>query len=161
MDVLKYLEEDHKKVVELLTQLQKSTAATVREKKFLIVKQELYFHEQVEQKILYPSLQKQGKSDVLEAYQEHHVVNLLLKDIEGISFDDKMWQAKITVLLENVKHHIKEERTKLFPLTRKLFDKATREEMTEKMEMIKKLLKKDIKANKMDASDLRQSLENA
>lgn len=161
MDVLKYLEEDHKKVVELLTQLQKSTAKNVREKKFLMVKQELYLHEQVEQKILYPSLQKQGKSDVLEAYQEHHVVNLLLKDIESVSFDDKMWQAKITVLLENIKHHVKEEKTKLFPLTRKLFDKAAREEMTEKMEMIKKVLKKDIKVNKIDAADLKERLENA
>lgn len=91
MDVFKYLEDDHKKVIELLAQLQKSNAATVREKKFLMLKQELYMHEQVEQKILYPSLQKQGKSDVLEAYQEHHVVNLLLKDIESASFEDKMW----------------------------------------------------------------------
>ncbi len=147
MDLVQYLEADHKKVVELLTQLQKTTALKMREKKFSIVKQELYLHEQVEQKILYPSLQKQGKSDILEAYQEHHVVNLLIKDIESVPFDDKMWQAKVTVLLENVKHHIKEEKAKLFPLAKKLFDKASREKMTAEMEVIKKTLKKELKSN--------------
>lgn len=64
-------------------------------------------------------------------------------------------------MLENIKHHVKEEKNKLFPLVRKLFDKAAREEMTEKMEMIKKALKKDFKIKKMDSNALRESLEDA
>lgn len=151
MDVIKYLENDHAKVLELLTKIQKISSSGVarRQKQFELVKLEIYLHEQVEHQILYPALQKKAKDEILEAYEEHHVVNLILEDIESVPFDDESWQAKITVLTENIKHHVKEERSNLFPLTRKLFDKSAREEMMLEMENIKKNLKKEMKNKSM------------
>ncbi len=147
MDVIKYLENDHTKVLDLLAKLQKlsTSAVTRRQKQFEFIKIELYLHEQVEQQILYPALKAKDKDDILEAYQEHHVVNLILADIESVPFDDESWQAKITVLTENLKHHIKEERSKLFPLTKKHFDKPSREEMMLQMQTVKKNIKREIK----------------
>lgn len=151
MDVIKYLESDHAKVLDLLTKIQKisSSAVARRQKQFELVKLEIYLHEQVEHQILYPALQKKAKDEILEAYEEHHVVNLILEDIESVPFDDESWQAKITVLTENIKHHVKEERSNLFPLTRKLFDKSAREEMMLEMENIKKNLKNEMKNKNM------------
>ena len=147
MDVIKYLENDHTKVLDLLTKLKKVSASAVtrRQKQFELIKIELYLHEQVEQQILYPALKTKDKNDILEAYQEHHVVNLILADIQSVPFNDESWQAKINVLTENLKHHIKEERSKLFPLTKKHYDKPSREEMVLQMEVIKKNLKKKLK----------------
>lgn len=143
MDVIKYLETDHEKVLSLLTKLYKTSTSSLtrREELFSTTKEELYLHEQVEQQILYPALKKKSKATILEAIQEHHFVNLLLADIENTPFDHENFKPKIMVLFENVKHHIKEERSQLFPLTRKHYNKADREKMMEQMEQIKADLK--------------------
>lgn len=143
MDVINYLEQDHETVLKLLAKLQRTSnsAEASRKKQFAVIKQELYLHEQVEQQILYPALKKKDKADVLEAYEEHNLVNLLLEDIEKISFSDERFVPKIIVLTECLKHHIKEERSILFPLTKKLFDKNVRVEMAREMEAIKNHLK--------------------
>lgn len=147
MDVVNYLEKDHTTVLSLLEKLHKTSSAAVmsRKKQFFVIKQELFLHEQAEQKVLYPALKKKDKTDVLEAYQEHHLINLLLADIETISFSHETFTPKITVLIENLKHHIKEERSTLFPLTKKLFDKTTRIKMANEMEAIKNGLKMNLK----------------
>lgn len=144
MDVIRYLDNDHATVLKLLKSMLNTSSSAVksREKKFVALKKELYLHEQVEQKVLYPALKKKDKKDILEATQEHHLVNLLLSDIESISFKDEIWIAKITVLQECLNHHIKEERSKLFPLTRKMFDMQARKAMTSEMEELKQQLKK-------------------
>jgi hemerythrin superfamily protein len=146
MDVINYLEKDHKTVLSLLAKLKKTTSSAIksRQNQFKVIKQELYLHEQVEQKVLYPALKKKDKDHILEAYQEHHLVNMILADIESIPFNNESWKAKVVVLIECLTHHIKEERNELFPLTKKVFNKEQREDMTIAMETIKKELKASI-----------------
>ena len=59
-----------------------------------------------------------AESDVLEAIEEHHVVKVLLRELEDLDAAHERFDAKVTVLMENVRHHVKEEEQELFPEVR-------------------------------------------
>jgi len=58
------------------------------------------------------------KDDVLESYEEHHVADVLCMELAGMSADAERFDAKATVLIENVTHHIEEEEQDWFPKVR-------------------------------------------
>jgi Hemerythrin HHE cation binding domain len=84
-------EEDHDKVKKLLEDLDSTTERGVktREQLFSKIKQELEIHEAIEEEIFYPALKDHPKTKelTLEAYEEHHVVDLVVAEIEAIPFD--------------------------------------------------------------------------
>lgn len=124
MSVFTLLKQDHRKVAELLEEGENTTdrALKTREQLFAKIKKELKIHTKMEEQTLYPVLKnyKEVKDLILEAYEEHHVVDLLLAEIEDTAPDEETWKAKLTVLKENVKHHVKEEEQELFPQIEKL-----------------------------------------
>ncbi|MFY0573654.1 hemerythrin domain-containing protein [Cystobacter fuscus] len=61
---------------------------------------------------------------MLEALEEHHVAKWTLNEIERMSPEDERFDAKVTVLMENIRHHVKEEETELFPKLERLMAKA-------------------------------------
>lgn len=146
MDVVNCLDKDHVKLINLLRKLQKEVSPRLRQKQFEVIKLELYLHEQVEKLAIYPLLECKEKFDILKAYEEHHIINLLINDIGNNAYDDERWQAKLGTLIDNLTHHIKEEREKIFPLTRRLIDESIRIDMANKIQKIKIKLKNDIKA---------------
>jgi hemerythrin-like domain-containing protein len=82
---------------------------------------ELSVHAQVEEEIFYPAV-KQALKDrelVPEATIEHATLKDLIAQVEGIEPDGEMFDAKIKVLSEYVKHHVKEEHTEMFPKAKK------------------------------------------
>lgn len=100
------------------------------------IKEELVPHARGEEKTIYSLLkeflddEQSSKEDINlanEAYEEHRVVDELLKKLESMNSDDERWIAHLKVLKENVEHHIKEEEQELFDLIRKHFtaDKLT------------------------------------
>jgi hemerythrin-like domain-containing protein len=144
MDALSLLKEDHQKVKKLLLELDSTTERGVktREELFTKVKEELQVHETIEEEIFYPALKEHPKSKelVLEAYEEHNVVDMVMREIEDVPFDDERWGAKLTVMKENVEHHIEEEETEMFKQARQVFDREELTELGQRMESRKKQL---------------------
>lgn len=141
MDALALLKKDHDQVKKMLKDLDDTTdrAIKTRQDLFERLKFSLTVHEQMEEAVLYPALKEHAetKEIVLEAYEEHDVVDTILRELEQTPFDDETWHAKLTVMRENLLHHIQEEEDEMFGQVRRLFDKATLESLGEQMRTIK------------------------
>ena len=98
-----------------------------REELFATIKGELTVHEIIEEEIFYPELKAHPKAKdiVLEGYEEHHVVDLLMGELESLDVDDETWGAKAKVMKENVEHHIEEEEGDMFRKARQVFDRRS------------------------------------
>jgi hemerythrin-like domain-containing protein len=144
MDALKLLKEDHENVKKLLDRLESTTERGVktREELFLKIKEELTVHEAIEEEIFYPALKEHAKAKetVLEAYEEHNVVDAIMSELAATPFDDETWGAKATVMKENLEHHIEEEEGEMFKQARDLFDKQTLEALGDEMRARKQQL---------------------
>jgi hypothetical protein len=126
MDAMSLLKEDHQKVKKILAELESTTERGVktREELFTKVKRELVVHEAIEEEILYPALKEHPKTKdiALEAYEEHHVVDMVVAEIDGVAYDDAQWGAKFKVMKENLEHHIEEEEGEMFEHAKQVFD---------------------------------------
>jgi iron-sulfur cluster repair protein YtfE (RIC family) len=126
MNALTLLKRDHDKVKKILGELDATTERGVktREELFTKVKAELQVHEAIEEEILYPALKEHPKSRdlVLEAYEEHNAVDTVMAEIDELPYDDERWGAKLTVMKENLEHHIEEEEGEMFAQCRQVFD---------------------------------------
>lgn len=88
------------------------------------LKDELTAHEAIEEEILYPALKDYARTkDIsMEAYEEHHVVDQIMAELEATPVADETWAAKLTVMKENLEHHIDEEENEMFPQARQVMD---------------------------------------
>ncbi len=138
MDAITLLKTDHVKVKGLLTELESTTERGVktRTELFATIKGELTLHEIVEEEIFYPELKAHPKAKdiVLEGYEEHHVVDVLMSELEALDVADETWGAKALVMKENIEHHIEEEEGEMFTKARSVFDKAELEDLGRRME---------------------------
>ena len=138
MDALQLLKEDHDKIKKIMSHIDGTTerAVKTREEFFTKMKAELVVHEAVEEEILYPALKEHPKAKdlVLEAYEEHDVVDMVMAEIEQTPFDDETWAAKFTVMKENLEHHIEEEEGEMFEQCRQVFDAEELQELGDQME---------------------------
>jgi len=137
MDAITMLKADHDKVKGLLADLESTTERGVktREELFATIKGELTIHELIEEEIFYPALKSHPKAKdiVLEGYEEHHVVDLLMGELENLDVSDPTWGAKAVVMKENVEHHIEEEEGEMFAKARQVFDRQELVELGERM----------------------------
>jgi hemerythrin superfamily protein len=137
MDAMSLLKDDHQKVKKLLAELESTTERGVktREELFTKVKQELVVHEAIEEEIFYPALKEHPKTKeiALEGYEEHHVVDTVMAEIEGVAYDDEKWGAKFSVMKENLEHHIEEEEGEMFKQARQVFDQDELTQLGESM----------------------------
>jgi hemerythrin-like domain-containing protein len=81
----------------------------------------LTIHTYIENEVMYPRVREllpDLEDDVLESYEEHHVADLLVLELAAMSPDDERFDAKTTVLIENVEHHMDEEEEEWFPQVR-------------------------------------------
>jgi hemerythrin superfamily protein len=116
-DAIALLRADHKLVSDLFDEYEKARSNS---KKKSLVKQictELSVHAQIEEEIFYPAAKKALKDKELipEATVEHATLKDLIAQVEGVEPDGEMFDAKIKVMSEYVKHHVKEEQNELFP----------------------------------------------
>jgi hemerythrin-like domain-containing protein len=148
MDAITLLKADHDKVKKLLGELESTTERGVktREGLFATIKGELTVHETIEEQIFYPALKEHPKAKdlVLEAYEEHHVVDQVMAELEGLDVSDETWGAKATVMKENVEHHIDEEEQEMFAQARKVFDKSELEDLGARMEERKRSAQQEL-----------------
>jgi len=115
------LREDHQKLKELFDQFGKTTNKNEKRNIVTAAIAALEIHATLEEELIYPAWQEhvdeQGLTD--KAVAEHHVVHLLIKELEETNPEDERYDAKFTALSERVKHHIKEEEEKIFPQAEK------------------------------------------
>lgn len=123
-DAIALLKEDHKKVKDLFDKFEKAKNAEQKEKIAREAIKELKIHTTIEEEIFYPTVREAlGKDEednelLNEAAEEHRVAKTIIEALEKSGADDENFEAKFTVLAENVRHHIKEEEGELFPESR-------------------------------------------
>ena len=150
MNAFQLLKEDHKKVDGLFKQLEPTTerAEKTRTELFARLKDELDVHARVEETIFYPAIKQEAETReiVLEGFEEHHVVKMLLKELEALPVDTEQWTAKLKVLQENVEHHVEEEEGEMFQKARQVLTEEQINRLGERMEEEKKRLQEQTKS---------------
>ena len=126
-DGVELLEREHRRFEELLKQGEETTerARAARRELLETLTGELNAHELMEEKVMYPALQAhpQVREVVLEGFEEHHVADLIVKELHEVATNDEAWGAKFKVLKEAIEHHIKEEEGNMFRLARGIFSR--------------------------------------
>ena len=121
-DAIVMLKDDHKQIKACFREFQKSTTTDARKGKLVEQMIELLtVHTYVENEVMYPrvrELMPDLEDDVLESYEEHHVADVLVMELLPMSPGDERFEAKTTVLIENVRHHMDEEEQDWFPKVR-------------------------------------------
>jgi len=126
-DAITLLETDHRRFEDLLKQGEGTTERTVKGRTELLktLTTELNLHELIEEKLLYPALEAhpEARDIVLEGYQEHHVADVLTRELHQVAADDEQWAPKFKVLKESLQHHIQEEEGEMFRKARGIFSR--------------------------------------
>ena len=143
MDAIALLKADHDKVKKMLADGEETTerAEKTRTELFDKLKSEMLIHERIEEEIFYPALKSHPKARdiVLEGYEEHHVVDEIMGELEATDVTDETWGAKFKVMKENIEHHIEEEEGDMFKQARQVFDDDELEELGRRMLELKQL----------------------
>ena len=143
MDAIALLKADHDKVKKMLADGEETTerAEKTRTELFGSLKSEMLIHERIEEEIFYPALKSHPKARdiVLEGYEEHHVVDEIMGELEATSVTDETWGAKFKVMKENIEHHIEEEEGEMFKQARQVFDADELEQLGVRMMELKQL----------------------
>jgi hemerythrin superfamily protein len=117
------LRADHKLVAGLFADFEKAESADRKRKLAEEICRELTVHAQIEEEIFYPAirgvLHDEGEDELVpEATVEHQSLKQLIEDIENTETDDELFNARVKVLGEYVKHHVDEEQNEIFPKVR-------------------------------------------
>jgi hemerythrin superfamily protein len=144
MDAIQLLKKDHRTVEDLFKRFEKFSDRAKKGKQDVVerIVKELSVHSAAEEAVLYPSIRsavddKKLDELVLESLEEHHIVKWTLSELDGMSPDNERFDAKVTVLIESVRHHVEEEEKELFPKIAKAFGKERLNEMGEALRVAK------------------------
>ena len=113
MNAITLLKQDHKTVEELFKRFEKLGPRAVKSKQDIVerIVRELSIHAAIEEMVFYPAIREVVESGdldkmVLESLEEHQIVKWLLWELERMSPDYERFDSKLTVLIENVRHHV-------------------------------------------------------
>jgi len=142
-DAIVMLKNDHKEIRRLFKDFEKAGENATVEKGRTVKKiiEILTVHTYLENEVMYPRVREllpELEDDVLESYEEHHVADVLVMELVGMKPDAERFDAKTTVLIENVRHHIEEEEQEWFPKVREGLDRKTLQEIGAEMEKARK-----------------------
>jgi len=141
-DAIVLLKEDHKEIKKLFRDFGKAEGEKEKGRIVDRIIEALTVHTYLENECMYPevrSLLPDLESDILESYEEHHVADVLVMELSGMSPDAERFDAKTTVLIENVEHHIEEEEEEWFPKVREALGRKQLQDIGARMlEMRKK-----------------------
>ncbi len=120
-DAVALLKADHAKVSAMFDKYDHSRLASAKKKLAGQICGDLTVHMAIEEKIFYPAVRQAiGEEDLMdEATVEHAGAKKLIAEIQAAEPDDALYDAKVTVLSEYIKHHVKEEHTDMFPKARR------------------------------------------
>jgi hemerythrin superfamily protein len=123
MDAITLLRNDHETVEQLFKRFEKAGDRAYVERRQIVdrILEELSIHAAIEEQLLYPIARARvpGTEDIaLESLEEHHIVKWMLSELVDLDPSHERFDAKVTVLIENVRHHVEEEEQELFPKLR-------------------------------------------
>ncbi|MFF7177068.1 hemerythrin domain-containing protein [Streptomyces sp. NPDC008121] len=148
MDGIVLLREDHKTVEKLFKQFEKTDDDAHAERRSIVdqVIEELTVHAWIEEQIFYPAA-REGAPDttdhILESVEEHHAVVWMLSELKDMEPADERFKAKMSVLMENVRHHVEEEEQEWFPEVRKALGRNRLVELGDEMRKAKESAPRD------------------
>ncbi len=127
-DAIVMLKQDHKEVARLFAEFERTTTTAARKKAIVTtVIEKLTVHTHLENTVFYPAVTEHVpalKDHILESYEEHHVVDLLTAELAGMDPSHVRYFPKFTVVMENVRHHVKEEEHEWFPQVRQAMSRT-------------------------------------
>ena len=142
-DAITSLREDHRRVEKLFKQFEKLSKGDGTKQKRQVVDEiirELSVHAAVEEQAFYPAVRQaveEAEDVVLEGLEEHHIVKWTLNELQGMTGEEERFDAKVTVLMESVRHHVEEEEGEMFPKVREALGRKALVELYETMESIR------------------------
>jgi hemerythrin-like domain-containing protein len=120
------LKKQHKEVKSLFKKIEKTEDSRQRRQLMEEISTALQAHTAIEEEMFYPAVRevgtKKAEQMVDEAFEEHHVVKLVLQELPQVDPEDEHFEAKMTVLSELIEHHVEEEETEMFKLAKKIGD---------------------------------------
>ncbi|MHA7627303.1 hemerythrin domain-containing protein [Corallococcus sp. M7] len=143
MDAITLLKADHKTVEQLFRKFEKAGDHALAHKRKLVdeMVRELSIHAAIEEQVFYPAVRARSEDlspDVLRALEEHHVVKWVLSELDTLPPESERFDAKVHVLMENVRAHVTEEEQYLFPEVKKAFKPQELRQVGEALELAKK-----------------------
>jgi hemerythrin-like domain-containing protein len=138
-DAVALIRSDHRTVEKLFGEFEQAGDRAYKTKQDLVeqITQELEVHATIEEETFYPAVQakarKDGKELIDEAVEEHHLVRVTLGELAGLTPEDDAFDAKVQVLIENVRHHVEEEESEMLPQAEKLLGKEELARLGEEM----------------------------
>ncbi len=143
MDAITLLRADHKTVEQLFKRFERAGDRAYVEKREVVdrIIEELSIHAAIEEQVFYPVARETvpATEDIaLESLEEHHIVKWVLSELEQMEPADERFDAKVTVLIENVRHHIKEEEDEFFPKVRDALGRTALSDLGEALAEAKK-----------------------
>ncbi len=143
MHILSTLTSDHDNVDVLFKRFEAADPGDVDELAHLRdeIIEHLAVHAEIEEETLYPALRDVATDDVLESLEEHHAVKAILAELERMPPTHERFRAKMTVVIENVRHHVEEEEGDggLFDIARKHLKQPELEAMAERAEVLRSI----------------------
>jgi hemerythrin-like domain-containing protein len=138
-DAIVLLKNDHKEIRRLFREFEQAGEDATKTKGRLVdqIIELLTVHTYIENEVMYPRVREllpDLEDDVLESYEEHHVADVLIMELAGMKPDAERFDAKTTVLIENVRHHIDEEEQEWFPKVRDGLGRKRLQEIGAQME---------------------------
>jgi hemerythrin superfamily protein len=142
-DAIVLLKDDHKRMRGLFREFRAAsdTAYATKDRLATKILEELTVHTYIENECMYPqtrSLMPDLEDDILESYEEHHVADVLCMELSTMKAKDEHFTAKMTVLIENVEHHMEEEEDEWFPKVRAGLGRKRLQEMGAEMLTMKR-----------------------
>jgi hemerythrin superfamily protein len=142
-DAIVLLKQDHKEIRKLFRDFQAASENATTRKGQLVKRiiELLTVHTYIENEVMYPrvrALLPDLEDDVLESYEEHHVADLLVSELFAMKPTAERFDAKTTVLIESVTHHMEEEEQDWFPKVRDGLGRKALQEIGAEMEKARK-----------------------
>ncbi len=134
MSAIDLLESQHREVAKLFKQIEKTSSGEEKIRLFEEIADKLAIHAAIEEHHFYPAVKAKRTEDILlEAVEEHLVIKRSLADLLQLEVGDEHFDAKITVLKEEVEHHVGEEEKDLFPKVKKILSKQELDALEQEM----------------------------
>jgi hemerythrin superfamily protein len=137
VNAIDLLEQQHREVEDLFEEFERAgdRAKKAKERVCQELSDQLAMHAEIEEKLFYPESKQENTEEILrESVEEHLAMKRILADLMDIGVDDEQFDAKVSVLKEQVEHHVEEEEKHLFPKVRKLLSKDELEDLGSRMQ---------------------------
>src|SRR5215203_1935822 len=144
MDAITMLKDDHEAVEQLFRRFERSGHRALVEKREIVdrIIEELSVHAAIEEQLFYPVVRATvpDTDDIaLNSLEEHHVVKWVLSELDVLDPREERFDAKVAVLINNVRHHIEEEEGEFFPMVRDELGRSALSGLGEAMAVARKI----------------------